>query len=90
MGGHTSGKAGSSGATPAINPDVAGITPSEMQTAYGVNLISFGSVAGTGAGQTIAIIDAYHDPNIISDANTFSRPTACRSSTAAADPLCKC
>ena len=43
-----------------------------MQTAYGVNLISFGGVQGTGKGQTIAIIDAYNDPNIIADAQTFS------------------
>jgi hypothetical protein len=60
------------GNSPAINPAVAGISPSQMQTAYGINLITFGSVAGTGAGQTIALIDAYNDPNIISDANTFS------------------
>src|ERR1700730_10053505 len=46
VGGHASGS-NASVATPGINPDVAGITPSEMQTAYGVNLISFGSVAGT-------------------------------------------
>jgi hypothetical protein len=60
------------GNSPVINSAVAGISPSQMQTAYGVNLISFGSVAGTGAGQTIAIIDAFNDPNIISDANSFS------------------
>jgi hypothetical protein len=66
--------AGSGGATPNINPaSVSEITPSEMQTAYGVNLISFGAVAGSGAGQTIAIIDAYNDPDIISDTNTFSQ-----------------
>ena len=33
---------------------------------------SFGGTAGTGAGQTIAIVDAYNDPDVISDANTFS------------------
>ncbi len=43
-----------------------------MQAAYGVNLISFGGVKGTGAGQTIAIVDAYNDPTILADANTFS------------------
>ena len=47
-------------------------TPAEITTAYGVNAISFGGVAGTGAGQTIAIVDAYNDPDIISDANSFS------------------
>jgi hypothetical protein len=43
-----------------------------MQAAYGVNLISFGGVKGTGSGQTIAIVDAYNDPTIVADANTFS------------------
>jgi hypothetical protein len=32
----------------------SGITPAQMQQAYGINSIKFGSVAGTGAGQTIA------------------------------------
>jgi hypothetical protein len=48
------------------------IDPAQMEAAYGVNLIKFGSVEGTGQGQTIALIDAYNDPDIISDANTFS------------------
>ncbi len=39
-----------------------GYTPIQMQTAYGVNLISFGGVAGNGAGQTIAVIDAGNNP----------------------------
>jgi hypothetical protein len=51
---------------------VAPIDPAQMEAAYGVNLISFGGVKGTGAGQTIAIVDAYNDPDIISDANSFS------------------
>jgi subtilase family serine protease len=48
-----------------------GITPSQMLQAYGINSIQFGSVAGNGAGQTIAIIDAYHDPNAASDLANF-------------------
>lgn len=48
------------------------LEPSQVQTAYGVNLISFSGTAGTGAGQTIAIIDAYNDPDIISDASAFN------------------
>lgn len=51
---------------------VAPISPTQMQAAYGVNLISFNGIKGTGQGQTIAIVDAYNDPNIQSDANTFS------------------
>ena len=44
-----------------------------MKAAYGVNNITFGSVAGTGAGETIAIVDAYNDPNIVSDLATFDK-----------------
>jgi subtilase family serine protease len=47
-------------------------SPQEIRTAYGINqaLLPNGQQA-TGAGQTIAIIDAYHDPNIQSDLATF-------------------
>ena len=44
------------------------ITPSEMRHAYG-----FDQVSGTGAGQTIAIVDAFDDPNISSDLHTFDQ-----------------
>ena len=56
------------------NPDAlsAPFDPSQIAQAYGINLISFAGTAGTGAGQTIAIVDAYNDPAIISDANSFS------------------
>jgi hypothetical protein len=50
----------------ASSSTVSGYTPAEMRAAYG-----FGAVSGTGAGQTIAIIDAYNDPDISSDLNTF-------------------
>jgi hypothetical protein len=63
---------GSSGITPKAAAGVAPIDPAQMQAAYGVNQISFGGTAGTGAGQTIAIVDAYNDPDILSDANSFS------------------
>ncbi len=45
-----------------------------MRAAYGVNSIMFGNTAGTGAGQTIAIVDAYNDPT--------SFPTPTRSTAA--------
>ncbi len=48
-----------------------GLSPGQVTTAYGVNQINFGNVAGNGAGQTIALIDAYFDPNIRSDLGTF-------------------
>ncbi|HUB23924.1 MAG TPA: S53 family peptidase, partial [Tepidisphaeraceae bacterium] len=47
-------------------------TPSEIQTAYDLDNITFNGVTGNGAGQTIAIIDAYDDPDLASDANSFS------------------
>jgi len=45
---------------------VQGYTPAEIRSAYG-----FTGVSETGAGQTIAIIDAYNDPNITADLGTF-------------------
>ena len=48
-----------------------GYTPAQIASAYGFNNINFGSVMGNGAGQTIAIVDAYDDPNIASDLATF-------------------
>jgi hypothetical protein len=62
----------SSGVKPSVSGGVAPIDPAQMDAAYGVNQISFSGTAGTGAGQTIAIVDAYNDPDIISDANSFS------------------
>ena len=46
--------------------------PAQIQTAYGINAISLGGVTGTGSGQTIAIVDAYDDPSIVSDEATFN------------------
>jgi hypothetical protein len=48
-----------------------GYSPSTIQSAYGANQVSFGNVTGNGAGQTIAIIDAYFDPSIASDLQKF-------------------
>jgi hypothetical protein len=63
----------SRGGQPNVTAENSGpITPAQMQQAYGVNQISLGGVAGTGAGQTIAIVDAYNDPDILADSNTFS------------------
>ncbi len=44
-----------------------GLTPSDLTTAY-----AFSSTA-TGTGQTVAIIDAYNDPNINADLQTFDK-----------------
>jgi hypothetical protein len=65
---------GSAQPTTSASPqqDLSLIDPAQMESAYGVNLIEFGSIQGTGKGETIALIDAYNDPDIISDANSFS------------------
>jgi hypothetical protein len=57
-------------------PFIGGYTPAEITAAYGLNANTFKSSAGTsvsgnGAGETIALIEEYHDPNIRSDLNTF-------------------
>jgi subtilase family serine protease len=55
-------------------PPSGAYTPAQLQEAYGFNSISFkgvAGVAGLGSDETIAIIDAYDDPNIQSDLNTF-------------------
>src|SRR5579859_116964 len=55
-------------------PDAAvsspyGLPPSAIQSVY--NLSGLSPSSGAGAGQIIAIVDAYHDPNALSDLNTF-------------------
>lgn len=45
-----------------------GHTPAQMKAAYG-----FSSSSTAGAGETIAIIDAYNDPNIASDLAVFDK-----------------
>jgi len=42
-----------------------GFTPLQIRTAYGISSIAFGSIQGDGAGQTIAIVDAYDDPAFV-------------------------
>ena len=49
-----------------------GLTPAQVEGAYGITGISFNGAAGTGAGETIAIVDAYDDPYALSDLNAFS------------------
>ncbi len=49
-----------------------GLDPLEVEQAYGFDDITFpGATAPTGTGQTIAIIDAYQDPNIQADVAAF-------------------
>jgi subtilase family serine protease len=60
--------------SPAGGPGLpGGLSPSQVSQAYGFNLITFGngSIKGDGTGQTIALIDAYDQPNIASDLAVF-------------------
>jgi len=43
----------------------SGLAPAQLQVAYGINDIRFASSIGDGAGQTIAIVDAYDDPKLV-------------------------
>jgi hypothetical protein len=56
------------------NPDdlSAPFTPAEIREAYELGLITANGVTGDGAGETIALVDAYNDPNILADAAAFS------------------
>jgi subtilase family serine protease len=52
-----------------------GLNPTQLRTAYGINAVDFMldgvPYSGNGQGQTIAIVDAYHDPYVLSDLKTF-------------------
>jgi subtilase family serine protease len=54
---------------------VCGYVPSQFRSAYGVKGgFSFGSFGGIGLGQgtTVAIVDAYDEPSLLKDANTYA------------------
>ena len=52
-----------------------GLTPAQVRHAYGFDQIMFqnGTVVGNGAGETIAIVDAYDDPSIANDLAVFDQ-----------------
>ena len=55
---------------------LSGLTPSEIAGAYGLSSLVFPTASGqtataTGAGQTIALIEAYNDPTLASDLHQF-------------------
>jgi len=58
-------------ATAADTASPIGLTPSIIRHAYGIDAVKLGSVVGDGTGQTIAIVDAYNDPNIVADLHAF-------------------
>ncbi len=53
----------------------SGLSPAQVRQAYGFNQITFnnGAVVGNGAGETIAIVDAYDDPSIAADLSVFDQ-----------------
>lgn len=51
----------------------SGLQPGQVLQAYGFNQVTFGTVAGDGRGQTIAIVDAYDDPNVAADLDVFDK-----------------
>ena len=54
---------------------LSALTPAQMRHAYGVDGIVYSAggqpVAATGAGQTIGIVVAYHNPNLASEVANF-------------------
>ena len=67
--------------TPALDPLeerrlLSGLSPGQIANAYGLSGLAFLSSSGqkvtaTGAGETIALIEAYHDPTVASDLHQF-------------------
>ena len=53
---------------PKASSSPTGVSPAVIKSAYG-----FSTSSTAGAGKTIAIVDAYDDPNIESDLNVFSQ-----------------
>ncbi|MBX7210303.1 MAG: S53 family peptidase [Verrucomicrobiaceae bacterium] len=54
-------------ATPFLATSPGGYNPTQIRHAYG-----FDQISGNGAGQTIAIVDAYGNPNVVNDLTVFS------------------
>ena len=56
---------------------LSGLTPAQVTAAYGLAGITFttsgGTVQGNGTGETIALIEAYHDATLSSDLHTFDQ-----------------
>jgi subtilase family serine protease len=55
----------------------SGLSPPQLAFAYGLSAVNFNTggriTPATGAGQTIAIVDAFHDPFLASDLHTFDQ-----------------
>ena len=68
-------RASSDGGTvmPLSTSSATGTFPAAIQQAYGISQISFPGDPLLGTGETIAIVDAYDDPNIASDLVAFDQ-----------------
>ncbi len=78
--GKATGKRKASGrtASPFATAYAHGLFPAQVRGAYGLGTygsgtVRFDGVEGTGAGQTIAFVDAYDDPDVAGDLTAFSR-----------------
>jgi subtilase family serine protease len=62
------GAGGSGGVTPHGSPGPTGYSPAQLKHAYGFDQVTFsnGTVTGDGSGESIAIVDAYDDPRLVS------------------------
>ncbi len=67
------GRGHGGGVTPFSGPaGLNGYSPSQIRHAYGFDQVSFnGAPAADGSGTTIAIVDAYNDPNVAPDLQQF-------------------
>src|SRR4029079_14088160 len=50
-----------------------GLTPGETRAYYGFDQVSFGGTAADGSGQTIGIVTARNNPNIVNDLAVFDQ-----------------
>jgi subtilase family serine protease len=56
----------------------SGLTAAQVIQAYGLNNITFnnGTIPGNGSGETIALIEAYHDPDLVQNVTMFDTSTS--------------
>lgn len=58
-----------------INPSL-GATPQQLESAYGIDQVSFGGTKGDGYGQTVAIVDVGDNPGFVDTADRKDFPAA--------------
>ncbi len=69
------------------SPTPVGYTPAQIRAAYGIDNVAFGTINGDGAGQTIAIVNAYDDPAFVDSTDpNFDTSDLASSTTRSACP----